>query len=76
MTREMCKQNDKPWLIVEEFSDTYMRLFDEFLLMYEIKTLNVAGNRESKFPGLQKKVRDFLVDALEDEISEGYSATH
>lgn len=65
MTKEMCKQNDKPWLVVEDFSETYMRLFGEFLAMYSIKTLNVAGNRESKFPGLQRKVRDFLIEALD-----------
>lgn len=73
MTREMCKQNDKPYLVVEEFSETYMRLFGEFIAMYQIKTLNVAGNRESKFPGLQRKVREFLLEALgdSDEFSEG-----
>ncbi len=32
-----------------------------------IRTLNVAGTRESKSPGIQRKVRDLLVHALQDE---------
>jgi hypothetical protein len=41
--------------------------------MYKVETLNVAGNRESKNPGLQQKVYEFLISALgedDDEFSE------
>ncbi len=67
-TRRMCKDSNKPCLVLEEFSEESFRLFGEFLQMYKIETLNVAGNRESKNPGLQKEVYDFLIEALgEDE---------
>jgi hypothetical protein len=65
-TRQMCINAKKPYLVVEEFSDTYRRLFKEFVLRYRIETLNVAGNRESKNPGIQQEVYDFLIDILGD----------
>jgi hypothetical protein len=71
-TRRMCKDSKKPCLVIEEFSEFYFRLFGEFLQMYKVETLNVAGNRESKNPGLQQKVYDFLIEALgeDDEFPE------
>ena len=72
-TRKMCNESNKPCLVVEEFSEFYYRLFGEFLQMYDVETLNVAGNRESKNPGLQKKVYEFLISALgegDDEFIE------
>ena len=38
--------------------------FREWLAENEIRTLNVAGNRESQNPGLQEFVRKFLIEAL------------
>jgi hypothetical protein len=38
--------------------------FREWLAKNEIRTLNVAGNRESQNPGLQEFVRKFLIEAL------------
>ena len=66
-TRRMCKDSNKPCLVIEKFSELYFRLFGEFLQMYKVETLNVAGNRESKNPGLQKQVYDFLIAALGDK---------
>jgi hypothetical protein len=68
----MCNESDKPCLVVEEFSEFYYRLFGEFLQMYKVETLNVAGNRESKNPGLQKKVYEFLISALGEDDDEFY----
>jgi len=70
MTREMCKQNGKPWLVIESFDETYFRLFGEWVLINQIKVLNVAGNRESKSPGIQNKVRNFLIEVIGDDESE------
>jgi hypothetical protein len=72
-TREMCKDSNKPCLVIEEFNESYFHLFIEFLDLYRVETLNVAGNRESKNPGLQRKVYEFLIEALgedNDEFSE------
>lgn len=66
-TRQMCLDSKRPCLVVEEFNDFYRRLFDDFLNMYEVTTLNVAGNRESKNTGIQQKVYDFLITALQDD---------
>jgi len=35
------------------------------LLNFDVKVLNVAGCRESKFPGIQQQVQDIMVDVLE-----------
>ncbi len=64
MTRRMCKDSHKPCLLIEEFDEDSERLLREFLTRYKIKVLNVAGNRESKFPGIQRSVRNFLIVAL------------
>ena len=64
LTRRMCKESHKPCLAIEDFDQDGLRLIRSFIDMYKIETLNVAGNRESKFPGLQRKVRDYLVEAL------------
>ncbi len=68
MTRRMCKESHKPCLVIEEFDKDGLELIRSFVAMYEVKTLNVAGNRESKFPGLQRKVRNYLVEALGDAV--------
>jgi len=64
MTRRMCKESNKPCLVIEEFDKDGLRYIRSFIERYEIETLNIAGNRESKFPGLRLKVRNFLVEAL------------
>lgn len=64
MTRRMCKESHKPCLTIEEFDDDSLNLLRTFVALYNVETLNVAGNRESKFPGLQRKVRNYLVEAL------------
>jgi hypothetical protein len=38
--------------------------FRHWLKEHDIKTLNVAGNRESKAPGLQTFTRDFLLEVF------------
>ena len=67
MTRRMCKESHKPCLVIEEFDKDDLRYIRSFIERYEIETLNIAGNRESKFPGLQQKVQKFLREALESE---------
>ena len=66
LTLRMCKESHKPYLLVEAFDEDDIRRTRTFIAMYKIKTLNVAGNRETRYPGLQQKVRNYLVVALED----------
>ncbi len=72
MTKRMCEESHKPCLIIEEFDGDGLDLIRSFVGIYKVETLNVAGNRESKFPGLQRKVRNYLVQALgaTDEFAE------
>jgi hypothetical protein len=68
MTRRMCKESHKPCLVIEEFDENSLELLRSFVTMYEVETLNVAGNRESKNYGIQRKVRNYLVEALGDAV--------
>lgn len=59
LTLTLCRKLKKPYLVnpsIEEFLN--------FVEVWPISTLNVAGNRESKNPGIQKRVRDFLIKEL------------
>lgn len=72
-TIQICREMEKPYIINPSKLD-----FLVFLHNNEIKILNVAGNRESKNPGLQERVYLFLKNALtdygkrEEVYSEGY----
>ena len=44
--------------------ETVERSFVYWLRENDVRTLNVAGNRESKAPGIQKLVKEFLVKTL------------
>lgn len=64
LTRSMCLEGGRPCLWIEDFSEAEKLKIVEFISKFKIRTLNIAGNRESKYPGLQQKVSDFLVDSL------------
>ena len=38
----------------------------DFVECFAVRTLNVAGPRESKFPGLQEQVADIMSAALRE----------
>jgi hypothetical protein len=66
LTKKMCKESHKPFLVIEEFDERDAEMIVKFIGKYGIQVLNIAGNRESGRPGIQKRVRDFLVEALKD----------
>jgi hypothetical protein len=59
LTLELCYQKKKPFLIWAEGCD-----IAEWIKANNIKVLNVAGNRESKCPGINKLVIEKLEEAL------------
>lgn len=61
LTYETTINFDKPVII-----NPTKRKFLNWLGKYEIEILNVAGNRESQFPGIYNKVKFFLINALTD----------
>lgn len=64
LTMALCQQYKKPWAGGVDCSVEQIRAFIE---TYGIKVLNVAGNRESKRPGLQAAVRALLIAAIAGE---------
>jgi len=56
-----CKHN-KPF--IENPTEEHLI---PFLEKYNVATLNVAGNRESNNPGIQKYVKDFLIAILKHD---------
>ena len=59
LTCDLCVALGKPWDVNPNRLDLQC-----LLSWHNVKVLNVAGNRESKSPGIQERVRNFLVDAL------------
>jgi len=61
LTLNYCKERSKPYL-VNPSSDDLLKA----IVVGSTKVLNVAGNRESKNPGIQERVKKFLVEALKE----------
>ena len=65
-----CDLYEKPWIDIFPFNDEMNNLlqrerFINWILNENIGVLNVAGNRESKFPGIRNWAYTFLVDVFE-----------
>ena len=58
-----CRKHGKPYLIVEE-GVTRPSDIVAWLEAHQVETLNVAGNRESKNPGLGQRVEAYLSRGL------------
>jgi hypothetical protein len=61
LTFSVAVNNDKPVII-----NPTKRKFMKWIKEYDIKILNVAGNRESQYPGIYKKAKTFLIKALNE----------
>ncbi len=61
LTIKICKELKRPWI-----HNPGCLAFLKWIVDNNIQVLNVAGNRESKYPGIQDKVHTFLVEALKD----------
>lgn len=69
-TRGLCRKFAKPFLVVDYQVDVIVAR--DWLFDHKIKWLNVAGNRESKYPGIQNASYLFVVTMLKgwnDEAS-------
>lgn len=68
LTMSLCEKHNKPLLLLAfnpngEYAAT-PKSFREWLERNKVQTLNVAGNRERKNPGIFNYVRMFLLEAL------------
>ena len=70
LTVKIARESEKPVFHVAYGgrsvapSEERISEFRDWLGRYEIRILNVAGNRESQSPGIQAFTRQFLVNAL------------
>lgn len=71
LTLSLCRRLSKPVLTLhlEDHPETDSYLFLEWMGKHNIRTLNVAGNRESKNCGIQERVKEFLVQALREMMT-------
>lgn len=59
LTQRYCEQKSKPFIWNPKPSELAKWIFDK-----QIKVLNVAGNRESKSPGIEKMVEKNIIKAF------------
>lgn len=66
LTINLCRDFNKPFFLLPDIDNLWDHIgtFRNWLESRRIGTLNVAGNRESKKPGIEDKVRDFLEEVL------------
>jgi hypothetical protein len=70
LTIKNCETQKKPYLLIDPSSlnavDLTLKFLQKQTLHFSRKvTLNIAGNRESKSPGIQEKVISILTHALQ-----------
>jgi hypothetical protein len=64
LTKRLCADLGKPCLVLAfPAANDQRKLCTDWLAAHAIQVLNVAGNRESKSPGIEEFVFDFLVSA-------------
>ncbi len=63
LTVELTKENNKPCLVIDLTTSPSQRLLD-WIRQHRIRTLNVAGPRESGSPGIYREACSFLLEAL------------
>lgn len=63
LTSELARKYNKPWLHLDlnaEATDYAVKRVREWLAEHEVKTVNVAGGRETESAGLHGAVKDLL----------------
>lgn len=60
LTRRICDTKGKPWWAADPRNPTHVERVCEWIAKFQIRTLNVAGPRESTNPGIQEETREFL----------------
>lgn len=68
LTLRLARNSNKPWLLVDLRKDNAKKEIEEFLEKASPEILNVAGPRESGFPGIYKRARSILAEAFEDNF--------
>jgi hypothetical protein len=65
LTKRLCDRLGRPCIVLDfPATNDQRKRFAEWLASHPIQVLNVAGNRESRSPGIEEFVFNFLVSAL------------
>lgn len=67
LTIEFCKKQEKPWLHVrlEKWTASQkVRMIKSWIRRNSIHVCNVAGNRESKTPGIEKETEQLITQVI------------
>ena len=68
-TQRMALRHGKPLLVIDLDDPSPAQEVREWLVRHGVKTLNVAGPRESHSPGIRKAAHDYLLRVLLPEAS-------
>jgi len=63
-TVQMAFKHKKPYLIVDLKKKVKLKMVLDWAKAHEIRTLNVAGLQESKFPGIYERAKNLLESIL------------
>ena len=64
LTVELAKEHNKPCLVIDLLEDSLPEILLDWVMRYQIRTLNVAGTRESGSPGIYDEACRYLVQCL------------
>jgi hypothetical protein len=64
LTVELAKKQTKPCLVIDLCEDPSPEILLDWLKLQQIRTLNVAGTRESGSTGIYEEARQFLKKAF------------
>ncbi|MCH8319842.1 MAG: molybdenum cofactor carrier, partial [Acidobacteria bacterium] len=64
LTVELAKEHNKPCLVIDLCENPSPEILLDWLKRHEIRTLNVAGTRESASPGIYDEACQFLGKCL------------
>lgn len=69
LTKKYCKELDKPFINIPHYvhegaREQYIKLLVESIKKNSPDVINIAGNRESKSPGIQEFTKNTLIEVL------------
>lgn len=67
LTARLCKQHHRPFFYMNlDIEADYPKQLRDWSIEWDIKSLNVAGSRESKHPGIYDQVKTIMRAVLTD----------
>lgn len=63
-TVRCCQRYGRPHVVIDPWAPDASGRLQDFLARHRPRTLNIAGHRESRAPGIERAVRDLLVSVL------------